>query len=496
MLDFIWNLVLFVFSLGVLVFIHESGHFLAARLFGVKVYTFSLGFGPALYSWYGKSGIRYVISAIPLGGYVKMKGEATEVADAILTDHDNKKENLDKPKKGLVQSLKNLFFEEKVQVVSPDKEKEPDPDSFISKKVWQRFVIIAAGPIFNIILAFFLYTAANLLGVSSIKPFVGNVYSNSVMDKAQVQSLDQIKQIANKEVVGWQDFFSEAIAHVGEKVTLVVAGNFGKEPERYLTLDLSNFEVVPGGVDIYRQFGISPSMGRPPRELSLVEENSAAQKAGIQVGDVVLSVNGVQTKHWYDISSELDKYKELDKPQVVTFEIERDGKILYIEFAPDKAYNELLKKEVYHFGIGTSVVIDSSMISLNQLSFDEAVTKAFDDTIYMSMLIVRYVEKMVSGYISPKNLNGPIAIAKSAGVTASLSLSIYLSFLAAISINLGVLNLLPLPVLDGGQLVFLVYEGIFKRKPNEKLQGILVSCGMVILLMLTCLAIYNDLVYF
>lgn len=448
MFNALWNLLFFALALGILITVHEWGHFILARLMGIKVLRFSIGFGPVIFKRKGKNGCEYALSLIPLGGYVKMKGEQ---------DKD---------------SLSN------------------DSDSFASKKIYQRACVIAAGPFFNIVLAICLYAGLNMHGVTIIQPVVGDVIPYSEAENQGFKIYDRIEKVSGKDVNSWSDVMVELLPYIGsdENLKFEVSGNLGKDERRILSLN-TKIMAVDRNDNPLLSLGLRPCTGKIDTSLGTVQNGSPAQKAGIVAGDEIIEINGVKTNSWYRIADTIAK----SNGQELKLLVKRDGKIYTTKVIPELRYNERLKKSVPVIGIGVNYTPWPELSKTVSYGFYEALKKGFDDTVMMSKVVITAVTKLLSGAISSDNISGPIAIAKGAGESASYGLAFFISFLAAISVNLGILNLLPIPVLDGGQLLFLAYEAIARRKPSLKVQSVLTSVGFAILLALMLFAVFNDL---
>lgn len=449
MFDFIYNLLLFVISLSILVTIHECGHFFAAKLCKVKVLRFSLGFGKIIFKKTGKDGCEYAISLLPLGGYVKMLGEQQE------------------------------------DVAESDKDK-----SFSHKSKIQRAFIIFAGPFCNILLAFLLYVGLFLNGVTVMRPIIGDVMPNSVAASANLKPHDLFVEVAGKSVAGWDDVMLEILGNVGEDIPIIVKADFGAGERTSTFLNLSTINLTPNSNPL-NDLGLRIFYGEVTNKIAYVKEGSPADVAGILVGDYIVGVDDLKTDNFYRIS---DYIKDHGFKKLTLF-IKRNDVIYQTAVLPAKVETADGKKNIYQVGIAsyTDSNFFKDLYVTVDYSFGESVVKALIKTYDMSLLIVRSVGKMITGAISYDNISGPISIAKTAGESAQLGLTFYLGFLALISVNLGILNLLPIPVLDGGQLIFILYEAIFRQKPNEKMQLYLSALGLALLLLLTVFALFNDI---
>ncbi len=456
MVNFLGGIFYFLIALGILITIHELGHFLAARACKVKVLRFSLGFGPIIFKKTGKDGCEYAISSIPLGGYVKMEGENEPVEG----------ENSGELKKSL------------------------SPDSFKAKPIWQRAVIIAAGPFFNIALAVMLFTIINIAGVTERYAVIGDVVPNSIASDAGFKAYDRIENVDGKKINSWSDFTFTLIENLGSESNLnvTVKSDLGKGTDRVLSLSLKDFTLNRNELPL-NNLGIRICIGKITNTVAAVVKNSPADKAGMKVGDKIISVDGQEIDTWYRFQEKITASN--CKPMNLV--VERDGNKYSAIVVPELKNNSNTKVAKPFVGIAASVKPLKGLA--RQVSYGpvDAFVKALDDAANMSKLVVVSAYKLVNGTISADNISGPIAIAKGAQESAQFGVIIFIGFLAAISVNLGILNLIPIPVLDGGQLLFLVYEAIMHREPSPRAQAVLTSIGAAILLTLTVFAVFNDI---
>ncbi len=444
MISFTWNLVFFAVALGILVTVHEAGHFFAAKRCGVKILTFSIGFGPILFKRTLKDGCIFAVSLIPLGGYVKMKGEGEEASD---------------------------------------------PDSYMAQSLLKRTSIIAAGPLCNIFLAFFLYFAVGLWGVQVQKPVIADVIPGSEAELKGLKPMSLISEVNGEKVRNWADVIME-LASADGKETEVKTLPFGDQGSTVSTsLKSRVMEDVQGTGLILQNLGLRPLQGKLKEGISFVKSGSPADLAGIKPGDRIIAVNAEQTPNWYRLQ---DAIRRGDGSSMRLL-VQRDGNIYETDLVPDLVYVKSLKQNIAQIGIGAEMSPDPTLYEEVRYGPFEAASRAFDETLRMSQIVVKAVIKMLSGAVSPDNIQGPIAMAKGAGDSAAAGLGFFLSFLAAISVNLGILNLLPIPVLDGGQLVFIAYEAVFKKAPGQKTQRMLSVLGLSLLLLLMMLAVFNDI---
>lgn len=430
----------FVILLGVLITIHELGHFLFARLFGVKVESFSIGFGPALFKWRGKDDTVYQIAAIPLGGYVKMYGE----------------DSMTEPIQGNV-----------------DKSAFSDTRSFHSKPNWQKMMIAFAGPLFNIVLAVILFVAVYMVGIKEpaylSKPVVvGYVEKDSFAQKAGLQNFDRIIRIDGQEVRNWKEFMMVVSMKSGKSVSFEIERG-GQTQSILVSLpeDLTKDRI-----------GISPLI---EAKVGNVFEDSPAAKAGVRQGDIIVGVNGIPVKSWYEFASFMQSLKQ-DSP--VNLIIKREEKIISITITP--TYSQELKR----YTVGISPHFEQVLI---QYSFSDAVLKAIEKTAELTTAIFGVVKGLITGDVSFKTLGGPLSIAKFSGEALETGITTFLFAMAFMSLQLGYLNLLPIPVLDGGLILILLIESIIRRPLPQKAKEYLAYFGFALIGTLMIYVIFNDI---
>ena len=457
MIDFLWNLGSFIIALGILITAHEYGHFWVARRCGVKVERFSIGFGKAIWRKVGKDGTEYVIALIPLGGYVKM-------------------------------------LDERVDDV-PEELKE---QAFNRKSVWQRIAIVAAGPLANFIFAIIALYFMYLIGVPSIKPVIDTTTKNTPAELIQVQEPMQITSVGGKTVRNWEEVTYALVGHIGDPEIALTLRPMSQNSEvndstplnlgKTYTLDTKNWQFDPDkespitslGLGIYRP-AITPVLG-------LVSPDGAAAAAGIEVGDSLVSMNGEPYQSW-DGFVEVIK-SSANKP--VELMVRRGGEQLKFIVTPHKRKGAQGEIEGVIGIAPTQAAWPESMKLQLEYGFIESFAVAADKTWQLVDVSFKMIGKLISGDVSVKNLSGPISIAQGAGSSANYGLVYFLGFLALISVNLGIINLLPLPVLDGGHLLYYFVEVITGRPVPEKVQEIGFRFGAAMLLMLMSIALFND----
>jgi regulator of sigma E protease len=433
------TLAAFVVALGSLIVVHEFGHFIVARACGVKVLRFSLGFGRALLTrrW-GRDGTEWVLSAIPLGGYVKMLDEREgPVAAAEL------------------------------------------PRAFNRQPVWKRIVIVLAGPVANFLLAILLYWGLFLHGVPEVRPVVGRVVAGSPAAAATFAPDEVIVAVNGAPVATWNDarWMLLEVAVSRERATVRTQKLNGEINER--RLDLSALETGAIDQDFMRAMGFEPRRSLRP-VLGSLTPGGPAVRGGLEPGDVVRAVDGEPMERWDQIVERIRS-----RPGVpITFEVERGRAALKLTVTPD-TINEG-GKTFGRIGAGQGDMVDVRYGPWPGL------VRAIDRTWEVSAFSLRMLGKMLVGEVSLKNLSGPVTIADYAGKSAQIGWVSFALFLALISISLGVLNLLPVPLLDGGHLLYYFIEIVKGSPVSERAMEVGQQIGMVVLFTLMAFALYND----
>ena len=457
MIEFIVSVLALIVTLGILVTIHEFGHFWVARRCGVKVLRFSIGMGKAVKSWIGRDGVEYVIAPIPIGGYVKMLGqEDIAVADT----------------KEIPTSQQHLCF--------------------AYKPLWQRMAIVAAGPIANFLLAIFIYWLINIsYGINGIAPVINGISENSSADRAGLQVGDEIIAVDSEETIIWQQVSLQMLNRLGETGELVVTVNpYDSSTSRDITIPIQAWLRSDVEPDPVTDLGIVRL--EIPARIAEVVTGGRAERDGLRAGDEIISVNGESILGWSHWVAVIRSNPELALDVIV----KRGESEAWLEIRPELV---TLSNGTAIGRIGASVqetalseILDSEMqrhISFNAFT---AIQPALQETWNNSVFVLDSIKKMVIGLISVRNINGPITIAQVAGETASYGLEVYLGFLALLSICLGVFNLLPIPVLDGGHLFYYTVEAIMGRPVPERVQTWGLQLGLSLIFGIMILAIYND----
>ncbi|HFS5790570.1 TPA: sigma E protease regulator RseP [Citrobacter werkmanii] len=446
MLSILWNLAAFIVALGVLITVHEFGHFWVARRCGVRVERFSIGFGKALWRRTDKLGTEYVIALIPLGGYVKMLDERAEP---------------------VVPELRHYAFN--------------------NKTVGQRAAIIAAGPIANFLFAIFAYWLVFIIGVPGVRPVVGEISPNSIAAQAQIQPGTELKAVDGIETPDWDAVRLQLVAKIGDEHTTLSVAQFGSDQRQDKTLDLRHWAFEPDKQDPVSSLGIRPRGPQIEPVLSEVQVNSAASKAGLQAGDRIVKVNGQPLTQWMTFVTLVR-----DNPdEPLALDIERQGSSLSLTLTPDsKQVNG--KAEGFAGVVPKIIPLPDEYKTVRQYGPFSAILEASDKTWQLMKLTVSMLGKLITGDVKLNNLSGPISIAQGAGMSAEFGVIYYLMFLALISVNLGIINLFPLPVLDGGHLLFLAIEKLKGGPVSERVQDFSYRIGSILLVLLMGLALFND----
>lgn len=452
LLSILYSALAFVAAIGILVTIHEFGHYWIARKSGVKVLRFCVGFGKPI--WMIKAGAdqtEYALAAIPLGGYVKMLDEREgDVAEEDL------------------------------------------PRAFNRQHVAKRFAIVFAGPAFNFIFAIVAYSLMYMSGVSGMKPYIGEISNPSMAYSAEIHKKDLILSVNGIETPSWEKarltMLQQAVDGLDTQLQLQ-----GEDFQvREVTLKTSNLAVLQDDqIDVLELMGMSIWRPDIPPQIDEVIEGGAAEAAGLKAGDDIVSLKGVEI---FNIRQWVDTIRA-NPEQELNLIVLRDGQRVSLDITP-----KLKQQDGETFGyIGVKNVIIVSEEVRHQLRSEEkyglfgASVEAVNKTWQMSVLTLKVLGKLVIGEASLKNLSGPITIAKYAGLSARIGLEQFFSFLAIISISLGVLNLLPIPMLDGGHLFYYMIE-IFKGSPvSEAFESAGQRIGLALLMMLMSIAIYNDI---
>ncbi|MCB1949508.1 RIP metalloprotease RseP [Nitrosomonas sp.] len=445
-----FTIISFIVALGILITFHEFGHYLVARWNGVKVLRFSVGFGqPVFRRRLGKDQTEWVVAAIPLGGYVKMLDENEGKVD-----------------------------------------KEDLPRAFNRQPVGRRFAIVAAGPLANFLLAIVMYWLMFVLGVEGIKPTLGPVVPDTPVARANFEQGETIVRIENELTESWQDARWTLLRYAVERssaVTVETVNQNGKINWRQLDLSGIHPDELEGNVLGIIGFSVYQPEIKPV--IAEVMSGGAGERAGLRAGDEILAVDDRDVYSWIEFVPEVQK----NPGRALVLDVLRNDHIITLTVTPDSVVEN--GKAVGRIGI--MPLVDQSLFEEMRVTVTypagEAVMIAMNKTWETTVLTLSMLSKMITGDVSWKNVSGPISIADYAGQSAQMGLASYLAFLALISVSLGVLNLLPIPILDGGHLMYYVIEMIKGSPVSEKTMIIGQKVGLLMLFTLMTFAIYNDI---
>ena len=442
-------LIPFALALGLLILVHELGHYLVARWCGVKVLRFSIGFGkPLLRRTAGRDGTEWVLAAFPLGGYVKM------------------------------------LDEREAPVAAPELHR-----AFNRQSVYRRFAIVAAGPLANFLLAIALYWGLFVAGTEELKPRVTLSDTPAIAQAAGVREGDLVVAVDEEPVRSWQDLRWVLLRHALDSREVMLRVRTLEDVEAFRRLDLSGVAIDEGGTDLIARLGLRPWRPAIPAVIGRVADGSAAERAGLQDGDRVLAIAGTPVVAW----SDLVRLVREAPGRALDFEVERGGEAVKLVITPEAA--EEGGAQIGRIGVGVAEAAAGGIAMFGEVRYGvlEGLSRAVQQTWETSVLSLKMIGRMLTGEVSWKNLSGPVTIADYAGQTAQLGWTHYLKFVALISISLGVLNLLPIPVLDGGHLLYYTVEIIKGGPIPERIMEVGQQIGLALLVMLMAFAFYNDL---
>lgn len=447
MLDTLWNITMFVISLGLLVTVHEYGHYWVARRNGVMVKRFCVGFGKIVYSRYDKHGTEFALAAIPLGGYVKMLDERIE---------------------HVPQELMN--------------------ESFNSKSVGQRMAIIFAGPAANFIFAVLILWLMFMWGQIAQKPVIGSIDEGSIMEQAGVKAGSEIISVNGKPTLDWVSVSMALAPSIGEETIIIETLNRETKRAKTYTLDIKGKNLDQQNQIIYKTLGLVPYRPKVLNVVADITKGSAAERAGLLKGDEIVKIGELIKPTWPDMVKLIHLSPDVELP----LEVKRDGAIEYLKIIP--ASREYQGKTIGFAGIRPvyESFKEEDLVNI-QYGPVEAFTKGVTETYDLIKLSFVMLGKLVTAELSLNNLSGPISIAQGAGQSADMGMAKFLWFLALISVNLGVINLLPLPILDGGHLFYYTIELIRGKSVSERTQQIGFFFGAVVLFALMSIALLNDI---
>jgi len=451
-MTFLISLVSFLVAIAILVGVHEFGHFWVARKLGIKIIRFAIGFGKPIWTYKSKDKdqTEYVLAAIPMGGYVKMLDER-----------------------------------------EGDVKEEEKHRAFNRQPVWKRFLVVLAGPLFNFIFAIAAFSAIQMMGIDSVRPYVGKITPDSAAMNSGFEYKDRITAINNIDI---QSMRQVRLALLNEylidpKLTIHVETQSRNKEQRIL--DLTNVSLLADEGDYFAKTGVN--FWRPPHTIHIhkVMPDSAAKDSGVLSGDKIISVDGNKVTD----TKEFSEYINAHAGKQVQLLIERNGNKKTLAITPRLTENNGVTQGL----IGVSLQPQYSdkdledLFFIRQASFFESIVSGTYETWDMSIMTLKVMGRLITGEASLKNISGPITIANYAGKSALIGFSAFLTLLAIVSLSLGVLNLLPIPMLDGGHLMYYIIELIKGSPVSERVEAIGMRVGMSLVGVLMVVAIYNDI---
>ncbi len=438
------TIVAFLVALGVLIVVHEYGHYIVARLCDVKVLRFSVGFGRTLALWrLGRDRTEWVIAAIPFGGYVKM-------------------------------------LDEREGPVEPEEVHR----AFNRKSVWRRIAIVVAGPLFNFVLAVLIYAGLFMYGLPEPRPIIGAPPAGTLAAGAGFASGDTIRAINGEAVTSWSDvrWLVLQAALQRQSVQLETINERGHIASA--TLDFRDFPSQEVESDVMERIGLK--LFRPMLDPVVgTLESGPGKNAGLQLGDRITQIDGVPTRSWGEVVRAIQQ----NPGKQIVLTVEREGRQLSIPVVPEARRSG--GKTIGRLGVGARD-IDKFYVEV-RYDFVTSLGKGLSKTAEVSIFSLKMLGLMIAGQVSLKNLSGPITIADVAGQAAQMGLTYYIGVIGLLSVSLGVLNLLPIPLLDGGHLMYYVIEAVKGRPVSERAMEVGQRIGLALLLLLMSVAIYNDI---
>ncbi len=448
MMNALFMIVAAILLLGPLIAIHEFGHYFVARKLGVKVQVYSIGFGPTLIKWKSKkSGIQYQLSALPFGGYVKMLDEREgNVAEEDL------------------------------------------PQAFNRQSPWKRIAIVAAGPLINLVFAIVLFWILFLPSQEQLNTRVGKIFPGTPAAAVQMQTGDKITAIDGTPVSTWEKLNYAIVDRAGETGVIQVQVERQGQLQQF-SLPIQNFLKDQSKFPL-ETLGFIPYRPQIPAVVTKLSEDGAAIRQGIKEGDKIVAIDGIKMKDWFDVVEIVQASPE----KLLKIDVLRNNEIKQLDVMP-QGQRDNMGNVIGMLGVQSTpgkVTIPDEYKQTIQYNPAQALMMAVDKTGQISGMILNSMAKMVRGLIGLDNLSGPITIAKVAGQSAEMGWQTFISFMALMSISLGILNLLPIPMLDGGHLVYYFIEAIRGKPVSEQIQIFGLKIGMVLLGSMMLLALFND----
>ena len=451
-MTFLISLVSFLVAIAILVGIHEFGHFWVARMLGIKIIRFAIGFGKPI--WTHKSKDRdkteYVLAAIPMGGYVKMLDE----------------------REGEVKE-------------------EERHRAFNTQPVWKRFLVVLAGPMFNFIFAIAAFAGIQMMGINSVRPYIGNIDPDSAAMQSGFEDKDRITAINDIDIQSMRQVRLSLLNEylINPRLTIHVETKSGQKTQRIL--DLTDVALLADEGDYFKKTGIN--FWQPPYTVAIheVSPDSSAKKAGLMANDKLLLVDGIKVK----TIPEFAEYINNHSGKQVSLLIERNGNKMTLALTPKQTEINGVTRARIGVSLRPDYAEDATkdLFFVRKAPFLESIKAGVVETWDMSVMTLKVMGRLINGEASLKNISGPITIANYAGKSALVGFSAFLTLLAIVSLSLGVLNLLPIPMLDGGHLLYYVIELVKGSPVSERVEAIGMRIGMSLVGVLMVVAIYNDI---
>jgi regulator of sigma E protease len=447
MLSILISIIGILITIFLVIGVHEFGHFIVAKKSGIKVLRFSIGFGKPLLTWHDKQKTEYVLAAIPLGGYVKMLDE---------NEGDVPPEEL------------HLTFN-----------RQP---------FYKKIAVIAAGPLFNLLFALIIYWFLFIVGFVSIVPIIGSVTPNSIAAESGLKAKQEIVKIDNKVILNWTTAIITLLSHAGdkEKITMQLKNPDSDQVQQYF-LDVNKWHMDELKPDPLDSLGIIPYDPEIPPVIGKILAKSPADSAGLKVGDKIIEVNGKPIKDWYDIVVITSAHPNENLPITLMRGTEKISLPVSIGYKR----NLFFMKQGF-LGMMPAFEWPEKLLRKNQYSVFAAFPHAWQDVMTFANMNFIIIGKMITGKISLKSLGGPITIFETAGTALNNGILAFLSFLAFLSISIGIINIIPIPGLDGGHLLFQTIETIIRRPIPERTLVLFYRFGMLFLLIIMIQALVND----
>lgn len=449
-MDVLTQIFAFIVTVLVLVSIHEAGHMVVARALGIKVLRYSIGFGKTLWRHQGKkSGIEYVIALLPLGGYVKL---------------------LDEREASVPEDQKHMAFN-----------RQP---------IWARVLVVAAGPLTNIIFAIVAYWLMFSVGVELVKPVVGKVIEHSVAAEAGIQPGDLIRQADGRAVTDWGDFMLTMIGRLGETGTLSIETLSPTGKVQAHTIDLAQWKVDPLTPEPLQSLGLEPYRTPQPAIIETVKADSPAAKAGMKPGDHVIAIDGVAIKDWYALVKTVQPHPG----KRFEFLVDRSGQNITVGIIPESKFYLRGLQRIGILGITVKQTpFPDAMKFEKQYNLLFALWPATTETMRFFNFNFVVLKKIIKGEISLRTMGGPITIFNTADRAFKGGLVVFLNFLALFSVMLAFVNVLPIPGLDGGHMLYFLIEFVMRRPLSAAVEILTMRMGLLFLILLTLAVSYNDI---